>query len=73
MGSDKHWPEEGPVHRVSHGEFWMDKYAVTNEQFARFVDATDYITLAERPPNPEDYPGAKPEMLQPASVVFLDC
>ena len=47
-----------PVHRVSLDELWMDKYAVTNEQFARFVDATEYITLA-RPPNPEDYRGAK--------------
>jgi formylglycine-generating enzyme required for sulfatase activity len=52
------------------GAFWIDQYAVTNEQFAAFVAATGYVTSAERPPNPEDYPGAKPELLQPASVVF---
>ena len=51
--------------------FWIDKYAVTNEQFARFVKATGHVTSAERPPNSEDYPGAKPELLQPASVVFV--
>ena len=71
MGSDKHYPEEGPSHRVSVEGFWIDKYAVTNEQFARFIDATGYVTLAERPANPEDYPGAKPELLQPSSVVFV--
>ena len=48
----------------------MDRYAVTNAQFARFVEATGYVTLAERAPNPADYPGAKPELLVPASVVF---
>lgn len=70
MGSDSHYPEEGPVHSVTVESFWIDKYTVTNEQFARFVDATKYVTLAERPPRAEDYPGAKPDMLQPASVVF---
>jgi len=70
MGSDKHYPEEGPAHSATVEGFWIDKYEVTNDQFARFVEATDYVTLAERPPNPADYPGAKPEMLHPASVVF---
>jgi formylglycine-generating enzyme len=70
MGSDHHDPEEAPVHAAIVDGFWMDQYAVTNEQFARFIDATGYVTLAEIPPRAEGYPGAKPEMLQPASVVF---
>ena len=70
MGSDRHYPEEAPAHSVSVGGFWMDAFTVTNEQFARFVAATGHVTLAERPPNPADYPDAKPEMLGAASVVF---
>jgi len=70
MGSDKHYPEEAPAHSATVAGFWMDKYAVTNEQFARFVEATGYVTWAEIPPRAEDYPGAKPELLKPASVVF---
>jgi len=70
MGSDKHYPEEAPAHEVTVHGFWMDKYAVTNEEFRRFVEEARYVTLAERPPTAEDYPGAKPELLVPASVVF---
>ena len=70
MGSDAHYPEEAPAHRATVGAFWMDQYAVTNTDFRRFVDATGYVTLAERPANAADYPGAKPEMLLPASVMF---
>jgi formylglycine-generating enzyme required for sulfatase activity len=70
MGSDKHYPEETPVHEVTVEGFWMDKFTVTNEDFACFVQATGYVTLAERPANPANYPGAKPELLQPSSVVF---
>src|SRR2546428_11795736 len=70
MGSDKHYPEEAPVHEVSVDGFWMDNHTVTNEEFRRFVEATKHITSAERAPNAEDYPGAKPELLVPASVVF---
>jgi formylglycine-generating enzyme len=70
MGSDKHYPEEAPAHTVSVNAFWIDKYAVTNRQFEKFVKETNYATVAERPPRAEDYPGAKPEMLRPASVVF---
>jgi sulfatase modifying factor 1 len=70
MGSDKHYPEEAPVHTVSVDGFWIDPHAITNAEFARFVEATGYVTLAERSPNPDDYPGAKPETLIPASVVF---
>ena len=70
MGSNDHYPEEAPVHDVTVDGFWMDKYTVTNTQFRRFVEATGYVTVAEREPNAADYPGAKPELLVPASVVF---
>jgi len=70
MGSDAHYPEEAPAHRVSVRPFHMDRYTGTNAEFARFVAATGYVTLAERPADPADYPGAKPEMLVPSSVMF---
>jgi formylglycine-generating enzyme len=70
MGSNRFYPDEGPVHRVTVDGFWMDRYAVTNEQFARFVDETSYVTVAERPLNPADYPGADPDLLVPGSLVF---
>ena len=44
MGSDKHYPEEAPVHRVSVDGFWMDRTPVTNRQFRKFVNATGHIT-----------------------------
>jgi formylglycine-generating enzyme required for sulfatase activity len=71
MGSDAHYPEEAPAHRVSVDGFWIDRFQVANERFARFVSETGYVTLAERPPDPVDYPGAKPELLVPASSVFV--
>ena len=70
MGSDKHYPEESPAHQATVEGFWIDQHTITNEQFARFVEATGHVTSAERAPNPEDYPGALPELLKPASVVF---
>lgn len=70
MGSDRHYPEEAPAHRVKVDGFWMSRHTVTNAEFARFVDETKHVTLAERPANPDDYPGAKPELLLPSSVVF---
>ncbi|MGA7778039.1 MAG: formylglycine-generating enzyme family protein [Paraburkholderia sp.] len=70
MGSNDHYPEEAPAHRASVKGFWIDRYTVTNADFQRFVDATGHVSLAERPANPADYPGAKPEMLAPASVTF---
>ena len=65
MGSDRHYPEEAPVHRVAVDGFWMDRTPVTNREFRRFVDATGYTTFCEIPPDPAQYPGALPEMLQP--------
>ena len=70
MGSEHHYREEAPAHIVTVEGFWMDTYTVTNIQFQRFVQATGYVTFAERVPNAADYPGAKPELLVPASVVF---
>lgn len=70
MGSNDHYPEESPVHPVTVDAFWMDQHTVTNAEFSRFVEDTGYVTSAERAPRPEDYPGAKPELLVPASVVF---
>lgn len=71
MGSDSHYPEEAPAHEVTVDGFWMDRTPVTNAAFKRFVDETQYVTLAERPANAADYPGAKPELLVPSSVVFI--
>ena len=68
---DKHYPEERPVRRVTVDGFWMDRHPVTNEQFRRFVDATGHVTVAEIPPDPAQYPGARPEMLHAASLVFV--
>lgn len=71
MGSDRHYPEEGPAHAVTVDAFWIDRLPVTNAAFRRFVEETGHVTLAERPPNAADYPGAKPELLVPASIVFV--
>jgi sulfatase modifying factor 1 len=70
MGSDKHYPEERPVHRVRVSGFWMDRTPVTNREFRRFVEATGHVTLAEIAPDPKNYPGALPHMLKPGSLVF---
>jgi formylglycine-generating enzyme required for sulfatase activity len=59
-----------PKHRVVVDGCWMDRTAVTNEQFARFVKATGYVTVAERTPRAEDFPDAPPEKLVAGSVVF---
>jgi formylglycine-generating enzyme required for sulfatase activity len=70
MGSDQHYREEAPVRRVRVDPFSIDRYEVTNARFAEFVDATDYVTVAERPLDPADFPGAPPENLVPGSLVF---
>lgn len=70
MGSDSHYPEERPAHRVRVDGFWMDRTPVTNREFRRFVESTGYVTLAETPPDPKDYPGALPHMLKAGSLVF---
>ena len=70
MGSDRHYVEEAPTHRVIVDGFWMDTAPVTNAQFAAFVEATGHVTMAERKPDPRDYPGALPHMLRAGSLVF---
>ncbi len=70
MGSDHFYPEESPRRTVSVDSFLMDRYAVTNGAFDRFVRQTGYITVAERKPDPKDYPDAAPEMLVAGSAVF---
>jgi sulfatase modifying factor 1 len=70
MGSEDFYAEESPVHEVNVDGFWMDPYTVTNSLFSRFVEATGYLTLAERDLNPADFPGAPPENLVPSSMVF---
>jgi formylglycine-generating enzyme required for sulfatase activity len=70
MGSDRHYPEEAPTHRVTVDGFWMDRVPVTNERFRQFVDDTGYVTFPEQPPDPRDYPGALPGMLYAGSLVF---
>jgi formylglycine-generating enzyme required for sulfatase activity len=71
MGSDTHYPEERPVHRVTVNGFWMDRFPVTNQRFEQFVAKTRHQTYAEIPPNPADYPGALPDMLYAGSLVFV--
>ncbi|MCP2309323.1 formylglycine-generating enzyme family protein [Kitasatospora paracochleata] len=70
MGSEDFYPEERPVHPVSVDGFWMDEHPVTVAAFRRFVKATGYVTVAERPLDPADYPGADPAGLVPGALVF---
>jgi formylglycine-generating enzyme required for sulfatase activity len=70
MGSNEFYPEERPIRRVSVSAFHIDRFPVTNEQFSRFADATKYVTMAERPIDPAQYPGADPELCAPSSLVF---
>jgi formylglycine-generating enzyme required for sulfatase activity len=60
MGSDRHYPEDSPVHRVTVSGFWIDRTPVTNRQFKQFVRATGHKIFAEIRPNPKSYPGALP-------------
>ncbi|MGV3761666.1 formylglycine-generating enzyme family protein [Parapedobacter sp.] len=62
--------DASPVHEVTVGGFWMDEHEVTNAQFARFVAATGYQTIAERPLDPKDFPNVPLDALQPGSAVF---
>jgi len=70
MGSDKFYSEEKPVRRVTVDGFYIDKCVVTNEDYQKFANETGYMTVAERPLNPADYPGAQQEMLVPGALVF---
>jgi formylglycine-generating enzyme required for sulfatase activity len=70
MGSNGHYPDEAPEREVYVDGFFIDRCAVTNREFARFVEATGYVTSAERPLDVSAYPGALPELLVPGSAVF---
>jgi formylglycine-generating enzyme len=70
MGCTEFYPEEGPVREVAVDSFLVDRHAVTVREFARFVEETGYVTVAERPLDPADYPGADPALLVPGSLVF---
>ena len=70
MGSDQFYAEERPVHEVGVDGFWIDEHQVTVADFRRFVRQTDYLTLAERPLDPADYPEADPDLLVPGALVF---
>src|SRR4051812_40132370 len=70
MGSDRFYPEEAPVRTVVVPDLEVDEHPVTNAEFRRFVKATGHVTVAERPPDPRDFPGAAPGALVPGSLVF---
>jgi formylglycine-generating enzyme len=70
MGCTQFYPEEGPVRDVEVEGFWIDRTPVTVKDFRRFVSETEYVTVAERPLDPADYPDADPELLVPGSLVF---
>jgi formylglycine-generating enzyme required for sulfatase activity len=70
MGSNEHYPEEAPVHRARVDGLWIDRFQVTNRSFGAFVEETGHVTVAERPLDPADFPGAPPENLVPGSLVF---
>lgn len=70
MGSERFYPEEAPLRRVSLDGFWIDITPVTNRQFATFIAATGYITVAQIAPDPNEYPGLDPEMARAGSLVF---
>jgi sulfatase modifying factor 1 len=70
MGSEKGQSDEKPVHQVTVDGFWIDKTEVTNEEFEKFAAATGYKTIAERKPDPKDYPGVPLDKLVAGSIVF---
>jgi formylglycine-generating enzyme required for sulfatase activity len=70
MGSDEGYPEEGPAREAEVGAFQIDRHEVTNAEFAAFVSATGYVTVAERTPAPADHPDIDPALLAPGSAVF---
>src|ERR1700690_2796657 len=70
MGSDRHYPEEAPVSQVRVDGFFIDPFLVTNRQFAAFVAATGYRTVAERELDRTAFPNVAPAKLRPGSMVF---
>jgi formylglycine-generating enzyme required for sulfatase activity len=72
MGSADFYPEERPVHQVTVDGFWMDRDPVTVTEFRRFVTATGYLTVAERPLAAADYPDADPDRWFAVAVLALN-
>lgn len=70
MGSADFYPDELPVHDREVADFEIERGPVTNAAFARFVEATGYVTVAERPMDPADFPGVAPPDLAPGALVF---
>ena len=70
MGSNDGQPDEKPLHDAKIKGFWIDRYTVTNDQFAKFVEATHYQTTAEKKPEAAQFPGVPEEKLVPGSLVF---
>ena len=70
MGSEEFYPEELPVRQVRVEGFWIDSRPVTVGEFRRFVEDTDYVTVAQRRPDPADYPGVDSASLVAGSAVF---
>lgn len=71
MGSNRHYAEERPTVEVEVDPFWIDETPVTVSEFAQFVRETNYVTFAEKTPDPRDYPGIKPEMIRAGSLLFV--
>jgi formylglycine-generating enzyme len=70
MGSDRFYPEEAPVRTEVVADLWVDEHPVTNAAFRRFVKDTGHVTVAERAPDPHDFPDADPRDLVAGSLVF---
>lgn len=70
MGRSDTYPEEGPPRTVTVKDFWIDRTEVSTARFAAFVKATGYVTVAERPVDPKEFPEAKGDFLKPGGAVF---
>jgi formylglycine-generating enzyme required for sulfatase activity len=70
MGSAEFYAEEGPVHERAVAAFELDVAPVTNEEYAGFIESSGYVTVAERPLDPADYPGIAEDDLAPGAMVF---
>jgi formylglycine-generating enzyme required for sulfatase activity len=70
MGSLDFYAEERPVVEVEVNDLWVDEHPVTNGEYIQFVSDTGWVTIAERLPDPDDFPGADPSELVPGSQVF---
>ncbi len=72
LGNNNGFPDERPERRVKMSPFWMDDSEVTNAEFEKFVEATGYVTTAEKPLDSKDFPGVDPQDLQPGAAVFTE-